>query len=134
MWLKQGFCCRSFLARTSLNTGLSTTLARLRPPVMTGIARHCTAKLIINPSNPILKTLFQGKGILALLVFFVVLFCPLSITCSLHDKDFRVVNESVSNRCGHSGTVKYLSPFRKGQVCRYNTRLPFMPCTDNLEE
>ncbi len=67
-------------------------------------------------------------------IFLFVLSCPLSITFSLHDKNFRVVNESVSNRCGHSGTVKNLSPFRKGQVCRYDGRLPLMPCADNLEK
>ena len=88
---------------------------------------------VILSSVPYLKNSISGYRNNCF-IFLFVLSCPLSITFSLHDKDFRVVNESVGNRCGHRGTVKNLSPFSKGQVCRYDCRLPLMPCTDNLEK
>ena len=37
-----------------------------------------------------------------------------SIAGSSEDKDLRVVNEAVSNRCGHSGGVEHLSPVSEG--------------------
>jgi hypothetical protein len=37
-----------------------------------------------------------------------------SITGSSENKDLRVVNEAVGNRCGHSGGVKHLSPVSEG--------------------
>ena len=57
-----------------------------------------------------------------------------SIAFSFKDKNLRVVNESVSNRCGNSGSVKDVSPFGKRQICRDDGRLFFMPGADDLEE
>ena len=42
------------------------------------------------------------------------LLCFSSITGSSKDKDFRVLNEAVSDRCSHSGGVKHLSPVSEG--------------------
>ena len=42
------------------------------------------------------------------------LFLFSSIACSSKDEDLRVVNEAVSDRCGHSGGVKDLSPVSEG--------------------
>jgi len=39
-----------------------------------------------------------------------------SITFPSKDKDLRVVNEPVSDRCGHRGGVEHLSPLSEGQV------------------
>lgn len=44
----------------------------------------------------------------------VRLFWFSSITGSSEDKDLRVVNEAVSNRCGHRGGVEHLSPVSEG--------------------
>ena len=59
---------------------------------------------------------------------------PLSITFSLQDKDFRVVNKAGGNRGGGSGAVKDISPCSKRQISRNECRLFFMPGADNLEE
>ena len=44
----------------------------------------------------------------------VRLFWFSSIAGSSEDKDLRVVNEAVSNRCGHRGGVEHLSPVSEG--------------------
>jgi hypothetical protein len=44
-------------------------------------------------------------------------FCFSSITCPCHNKDVRVVNEPVTNRCSHSSWVEHLSPFSERKVC-----------------
>ncbi len=64
--------------------------------------------------------------------FWLLLFS--SIACASEDKDLRVVNEAVSNRCGYSGGVEHFSPVCEGQV-RCNQRgLCLVPCADDLEE
>ena len=41
---------------------------------------------------------------------------PLSIAWSLQDKDMRVVDQTVGDRCSHSGGIKYFSPIGKRQI------------------
>ena len=70
----------------------------------------------------------------ALICIYSAWFIPLSIAWSLQDKDFRVVNQTVGDRCGYSGAIKYFSPLGKRPVGRYDGGPFLVPCTDNLEE
>ena len=44
------------------------------------------------------------------------------------------MNETVGNRCGHSGGVKHLSPVGEGQVRCDQRGLYLVSCADDLEE
>jgi hypothetical protein len=70
----------------------------------------------------------------ALTCIYSAWFFPLSIAWSLQDKDFRVVNKAVGDRCGDSSVIKYFSPLGKGPIGRYDGGPFLVPCTDNLEE
>ena len=75
------------------------------------------------------------KGAARVPLFFLLSrFGPLSITGSFQDKDMRVVNQTVGDRCGHGGAVKYLAPVGKRQVGRDNRRFDLVPLADYLEE
>ncbi len=76
----------------------------------------------------------KGAVVVPLFVFTQLGFFPLSIAWSLHDKDFRVVNQTVCDRCGYSGAIKYFSPLGKRPIGRYDGGPFLVPCTDNLEE
>ena len=56
--------------------------------------------------------LLWALPLLVLILFYIL--CFSSIAGSSEDKDLRVVDETVGNRCGHSGRVEHLSPFSEG--------------------
>ncbi len=76
----------------------------------------------------------KGAVVVPLFVFTQPGFFPLSIAWSLHDKDFRVVNQTVGDRCSYSGAIKYFSPLGKRPIGRYDGGPFLVPYTDNLEE
>jgi len=45
-----------------------------------------------------------------------------------------VVDESVGDRCGHIGAVKYFPPIGKGQIRCDNGGFALVPLADDLEE
>jgi hypothetical protein len=80
---------------------------------------------LISYSGPKIKATYGIK-------LFRLRFFPIAF--SFHDKDLRVVDEPVGNRCGNGCAVKNVSPSGERQICCDHGGSFFMPGADDLEE
>ena len=72
----------------------------------------------------------------AVIPVFILLsrFWPLSIAGAFQNKDMRVVDKTVGDRCGHRGAINYFFPISKRQIRSNNRWFYLMPVADDMEE